>query len=269
VGSYSSIYEFALVPPDAVELDADVAQVAALVRYGIGARTDVELELGVAFASSGFLDSIVDGYHDLFGFPDGDRGSRESDQYALRLGSGGTTAWEMEEDELLPLDLPIRFTHILQRPDGGALGVALRFGVELPTGDAAAGAGSDGRDYDFGVLLERSAGRWTWTGGIDHVAIDTPGSYRAAGITPSDLLLGTVGAEYRWDDHSSLLAGLRYRSPFSDDFSIKEADRPIVDLSFGVARDVGRGRWFAAFHEDVLADSGPDVVLTFGFAIGM
>ncbi|MEZ6015744.1 MAG: DUF3187 family protein [Planctomycetota bacterium] len=262
--SYASIYEFARVPPDVVELDAEVLHLGLFARYGLTADTDIELELPVSFASSGFLDAFVDEFHALFGFPDGDRGARARDEYALTLAYDGEVVWERREDTLELMDIPVRITHVLQRPDAGALGVAVRAGVELPTGDVDRGTGSDGVDYDLGVLLERSRDRWTWTGGIDYVQIDAPEAYRAARALPEDIWLGTIGLEYRWDDASSLLAGLRYRSPFTDTFRIKEVDRPILDLSFGFARDVGRGRWFAAFHEDVLADSGPDVGISLG-----
>lgn len=267
--SYTSIYEYARVGPDAVELDAEVAHLGLLARYGVTGETDVEVEVATSFATSGFLDSIVDEYHALFGFPDGDRDRRPRDEYALRLGLDGVTAWEREEDELELMDVPIHVTHTLRRPVGGQVGVALRAGLELPTGDEDVGTGSGGVDCDLGVLLEQERGRWVLSGGADLVLVDTPESYRAAGVDVEDLWLLTCGAEYRWNDRTSVVSGLRYRSLFTDDFTIKEADKPILDLALGVVRDAGPGRWFAAFHEDLFADSGPDIVLTFGYAAGL
>lgn len=267
--SYASIYEYARVPPDVVELDADLAHVGLSARYGLDAATDIEVELASSFASSGFLDGFVDEFHALFGFPDGDRPARPNDEYALHLAHGGTTVWQRPEDEVEVMDLPVRITHMLRAPEGGLVGVALRAGVELPTGSAARGTGSDGLDYDLGVLFERTRGRWTLTGGVDLVFIDVPDTYRAAGVAPDDLCVGTFGAEYCWDDSTSLLGGLRYRTPFTNDFEIKEIDRPVLDLAFGLARDAGAGRWFAAFHEDVFADSGPDLAVSIGYTLGL
>jgi hypothetical protein len=267
--SYGSIYEFAAVPPDEVYLDAEVAHAALLLRHGLDQDTDVEVELGTSFASSGFLDSLIDEYHALFGFPGGDRASRDRDQYALELAYGGQTVYSRAEDELLLMDLPVHVTRVLRRPDGGELGVALRFGIELPTGDEHRGTGSGGLDFDLGVLFERTSGRVTWTGGIDYVWLDAPDAYGDAGVEPNDLWLASLGFEFRWDHHTSLLASARYRSPFVGEFEIKEVDRPIVDLAVGVARDVGGGRWFVALHEDVQADSGPDVVVSVGYLVGL
>ena len=268
VASYASIYEFAEVPPDAVQLDAEVFHTALLTRYGIDGNTELEVELAASFASSGFMDATVEGFHDLLGMPNGGREDRDRDQYALRLGYDGVTAWEREEDEVALMDMPIHVTHVLRPPAGGLLGLALRAGVELPFGDEDNGTGSGGVDYDLGVLLERTRGRWTLTGGLDLVFIETPSSYTAAGVRPDDLCIGTFGAEYRWNDTTSLLGGLRYRTPFTDDLSIDEVDRPVLDLALGMARDAGAGRWFAAIHEDVMADSGPDFTMSFGYTLG-
>lgn len=267
--SYASIYEFARVPPDTVHLDAEVAHLGLIARYGLTSRTDIEVELPVSFATSGFLDSLVDTFHDLFQLPGGDRGSRGRDLYELSIAYDDQVVWERQEDELELMDVPIHLTRVLRRPAGGLTGVALRFGVELPTGDEARGTGSGGTDWDVGVLLERTSGRWTWTGGVDYVGIDVPSAYRAAGVAPNDLWLATLGLEYRLSDRSSCVAGLRYRSPFTDDFDIKEIDLAVLDVSFGYVRDIGaRGNWFAALHEDAIAESGPDVTLSLGYQFG-
>ncbi len=267
VASYVSIFESARVAPDEVDLDAEVLHTAVTGRFGLETETDVEVELAASFASSGFMDAFVDTFHELLGLPDGARDEVPRDQYALRLGRSGVTAWERSEDEVEFMDLPVRITRVLRRPEGGLVGLALRAGVELPTGDEAAGTGSGGVDWDLGLILERSRGRWTLSGGIDLVLVDPGQSFRAAGIIPDDIWIGTFGAEYRWNDRMSCLLGLRARTPFTDDIEIKEADRPILDLALGVAGDAGSGRWFWALHEDLIADSGPDVAFSVGYQL--
>lgn len=268
VASYASIYESAEVGPESVELDAEVLHTALMTRYGLDGNTEIEVEFAASFASSGFMDAAVEAYNELFGFPGGGREGAERDQYALRLEHDGVTAWEREEDEVALMDVPVHVTHVLRPPAGGLVGMAVRAGVELPFGDEDLGTGSGGYDYDIGVLFERSRGRWTLTGGLDLVFIDTPDSYGAAGVSPDDLCVGSVGTEYRWNDTTSLLGGLRYRTPFTDDFSVEEVDQPVLDLALGVARDAGGGRWFVALHDDVLADAGPDVTVSFGYLLG-
>jgi len=266
--SYASIDQSAQVGPEAVELDAEVLHTALVTRYGLDGNTEIEVEFAASFASSDAKLAAIEAYNELLGFPDGGRESGERDQYALRLGYDGATAWEREEDELLLMDVPVHVTHILRSPAGGLLGMALRAGVELPFGDEEKGTGSGGVDCDLGVLFERSRGRWTLTGGLDLVFIEAPDSYLAAGVRPEDLCVGTFGTEYRWNDTTSLLGGLRYRTPFTDDYSLEEVDGPVLDLALGLARDAGAGRWFAALHEDVLADSGPDFTVSFGYTVG-
>jgi hypothetical protein len=240
VNSYASLDQTAQSGSEAVELDGDVLHTGLITRYGFSGNTELEVEFAASVAANG----------------------------ALRLGYDGATVWAREEDELALMDVPVHVTHIVRHPAGGLLGMALRAGVELPVGDEDQGTGSGGVDYDLGVLFERSRGRWTLTGGVDLVFIETPDGYSAAGVRPEDLCVGSFGAEYRWNDTTSLLGGLRYRTPFTDDFSLDEVDRPVLDVALGLARDAGAGRWFAALHEDVLEDSGPDFAVSFGYVLG-
>jgi hypothetical protein len=178
------------------------------------------------------------------------------------------TVWAREDDDLGLMDVPVHVTKILRHPAGGLLGMALRAGVELPLGDEDDGTGSGDFDWDLGVLFERSRGRWTLTGGVDLVFVQTPDGYAAAGIAPDDVCIGTFGAEFRWNDHMSLLGGLRYRTELSDDVAAGELGDDVLDVSLGVARDAGDGRWFAAVHTDALGDSGPDVGASLGYTFG-
>ena len=109
------------------------------------------------FASSGFLDAAVDAFHALTGLPGGGRESAPRDQYAMSLERGGSTAWSLEEDELLLGDLPL--TAMMTVLDEGAdqPGIAARFTLELPTGSESRGSGSGGWDTAAGVVLEAAA----------------------------------------------------------------------------------------------------------------
>lgn len=268
-GAYTSIFEEEQAPGQRVAFDGEVARASLRVRRGLGSRTDVEVELPALFASSGFLDRIVNEFHDLFGFPDQGREDAEDDQYRMRLRRGGDVIYDLEEDRLGLGDVPVALTHRVRVEDEDGPGVAVRLGVELPTGSEDRGFGNGGVDWGAGVLAERSAGRWTFTGALDWTTNAQPDAWRDADVAAKDLGHAQVGVEYRWSDRLSLLGQLYWTSPMTRDFDVEEFNREILDLALGCAWGGGEGpTWFAAFQEDVIAATGPDFGVVFGVGWG-
>src|SRR5688572_33485146 len=71
--SYSSIFENGDVGDEKAVLDGEIWRTAFGVTWALGSRTDVELELSVVYATSGFLDAFVEDLHDFLGLPGGGR----------------------------------------------------------------------------------------------------------------------------------------------------------------------------------------------------
>jgi hypothetical protein len=266
---YSSIFEQNATLEGAARFDGEVGRLAANLLLGLGEGAALALEPSLIFASSGFLDAAVDAFHALTGLPGGGRESAPRDQYAMSLERGGSTAWSLEEDELLLGDLPL--TAMMTVLDEGAdqPGIAARFTLELPTGSESRGSGSGGWDTAAGVVLEKSSGRWTFTGHLDGVQVDTPRGFLDARLEVDFLLFAGTGVEYRWSDETSLLLQLQYRSPLTDDLPLEEVDGEILDVGVGVAHDLTRESALTiSFHEDAVAASGPDFTLYFGLTFG-
>ena len=115
------------------------------------------------------------------------------------------------------------------------------------------------------MILERSLGRWTFTGGVDGVKVSQPTGFRQAGIEVRTLLLVNGGVEYRWSRKTSLLLTAVLQTPLTRDLPFEEIDREILDLGFGLSRDLtDAARLTLAFHEDAVAASGPDLSLFAG-----
>lgn len=264
-GGYTSIFEVESAPGERVNFDGEVARASMRFRRGLSDRTDVEFELAAVFASSGFLDQIIDSFHDLFGLPDQGRSSAEQDQYSMRMRRGGQRLYRLDEDELGLGDLPVILTHRVRDEGDGGPAVAVRMGVELPTGSQKMGYGNGGLDYGVGAILERSLGRWTFTGGIDWTQNAQPRSWERADVAAKDMAHVQSGVEYRWNDRVSLVGQLYWTSPMTRDFEVEEFSREILDLSLGLAWGSADGpRWFAAFQEDLVAATGPDFGLLGG-----
>lgn len=264
-GTYTAIYEADSRPGQVVRFDGETAHAGVRLRRGMGEGVDLEVGLAATHASSGFLDSFVDAFHDFFNLPDQGREKVEDDQFAMFLRQDGNVLYELEEDRVGIADVPVVLTKSLREEDADGPAVAARFGIELPAGSESNGFGNGELDYGAGVLVERSFGRWTWTGALDVVVPGQPRRWEDADVDARELVSLQAGTEYRWTNDLSVLAQLFLTTPMTRDFTTEEFNREIADFAVGVAYGGGDGpRWFAAFQEDIVAATGPDFGVTLG-----
>lgn len=263
--AYSSIYEENTDGRDEVVFDGEYLHTSLSARLGIGERTDLELTLGGLYGTSGFLDAFVDSFHGSLGLPDGGRDQAPRDEYLMRIRDEGETLYELEEDTVGLLDVPIWIVHALVLEAEGRPGVAVRAGVELPAGDQERGFGNGALDWGAGVLLEKTTGRFTWTGGVDVILTGDPDAFERTGTELEEIVQVALGGEARLTARTSLLVQLLWYSPLVTDIALEEIDREIFDLGIGFASDLTRDlRFFASFHEDVVAAAGSDFTLLMG-----
>jgi hypothetical protein len=267
--AYSSIFEIQGEPGELVYMDGETARGAARVRRGLDARTDLEFEVAATYASSGFLDAIIEDFHDLTGLPNQGREDFENDQFGMRLRRNGSLLFEVEEDRLQLADLAVTLTRSLRDEDQSGPAVAMRGAIELPTGSVEHGSSNGGVDLALGSVAERSLGRWTLFGSLDLLLPDDPETFDEAGVELRDMLSAQFGVEYRWSDCMSLLGQLVWTSPMTRDFTFEEFDREILDVAIGLAWDGPLGaRYYAALEEDAISATGPDFGLLMGMSWG-
>ena len=259
VSAYSSIYEEDQEAGEKAVFDGEFLQSSLTLRYGLGERTDLELEVGGTYATSGFLDPFINDFHSFFGFPDGGRDKAPTNDYLMRIQRDGDVLYDLEADQAGLLDIPLWITHAVQLEDEGQPGILLRAGVELPVGSESRGRGNGELDYGVGVLFEKSLERFTFTGGLDFIWTGQPTAFEQADVELDDVFQLSAGTEYRLDRSSSLLVQLLWYSPMLSDFGLEEINREIFDLGLGYARDLGDSlRLQLAFHEDLVAATGND-----------
>ncbi|MBI5362882.1 MAG: DUF3187 family protein [Planctomycetes bacterium] len=269
-GEYSSMFENGDVGDERVVLDGEIARLAVAARFAVASRTDLEVELPVVYASSGFLDRFVEAWHALLGFPGGGRDERERFTYAMEIEKDGREIYDLEGNELGFGDVPVVLTHQLVEESPSSPAVSVRAGIDLPLGSDSRGFGNGAFDWGGGVLAEKSWGRWTTTGALDWVDAKRPSSFVGSGVEVEDDLSLQWGLEYRWNDAVSLLGGVIANGPVTRDFRIKELNREMVSVDVGLAFDVGeRSTLVVGFEDDVVAESGPDFTVFASYSLGL
>jgi len=265
--AYSSIHE---VPqgPESVHFDGETARSSVRLRRGIGNGWDVESEASVLFGTSGFLDAFIEGFHEFFGFPDAGRPLLERNQYRMHLRYQGQHVFNLVEDEPGFGDIPIIFTKQVRAESDQGPGVALRFGLEFPTGSVERGFGNGEFDFGLGTLFESSAGRWTVTGALDFMAPGRPVAFEHAGLSLDSVYSVQAGLEFRWSDRLSLLTQLAYTSPYTQDYPMEEFSSEMIDFALGCAWQRNSTLLHFALLEELEAAQGPDFGVQMGASWG-
>ncbi len=262
--AYASIFRYDDTDHSAVTIDGELWHTAFGVRFGIAPGADLEIEVPVLYASSGFLDGFVDGWHDFFALPYGRRDLRPADEFEMTIESDGREIWKLESDGPMLGDVPVTWTQEVFATPTRAL--AVRAMLELPTGSENRGASNGEFDWGVGIVAEQHAERWSFFGHADHLHAGEPSSFEGSGVHLRDRFELAFGGEYRWSDRVSLLSTLEWTAPFTRDLDLRVINREILDLGVGAAWDVGESSRLAlSFHEDLVSNTGADFAVLVGF----
>lgn len=180
----------------AVFFDGTTTVTTVSLRRGWGQRFEWGLDVPHVHHGGGFTDSFIDGFHDLFGFPDGGRDAVPSDRmdYRIDLADGPVAAIDGATSHVGDVRGWLGW-RVHQSP--GRAGV-LRAQLKVPTGSVATLSGSEGVDAALWLewhdarLLEMLSVTVTLNGGLTF-----PGRGELAGAQPQDAVLsGHVGLHY-------------------------------------------------------------------------
>ena len=107
-------------------------------------RFEVGLEIPYIHHTGGHLDGFIDGFHDLFGFPDSGRSAVARGLLNYQVRVDGVTYADIQEGQGHVADLRAWLGYQAYRDQDTAL--ALRGMIKLPTGSVASLSGSGGTD---------------------------------------------------------------------------------------------------------------------------
>lgn len=243
--------------PEAVNLDGEVLRFALELRYGLGDDWDIQLELPWLQHSGGQLDSLIDGWHDIFGMSDGGRDLVPRDLLDYRY-LGPKTGFLLEDETSGIGDITLALSHVFYRRRETA--VALALGYKFGSGEEDDLLGSGAHD---GFLALRFTGAHgselplTWHGQLGYLRAGQSDLLR--GIQSRDLWFAGLALDWALWDRVSLLAQLDgHAGPTHSDLTGLGADAWMGSL--GLRWRMG-GRWNLDlnFVEDLQVETAPDI----------
>lgn len=244
---------------EVLRLDGETTRLAFTYRYGLSDSFELGIAVPYLWHESGGLDSIIDGWHDFFGLPDGPRSGREQDQLEFFYADSRATLINMTNNMHGIGD--IRLLAGWQLSKTVSHSTALQFSIKLPTGESKELLGSGGTDLSLGIASDIT-GLWD--------SAKLSGFYRAnvTYLGEPDLLadryndfVGQLSFGLGYQVHRSVKLGLqsRLRSAIYDS-DIENLGATSVSLTFGAIFQVAdRYRLVLSVGEDIRPDSAPDI----------
>jgi hypothetical protein len=250
---------------NAFTMDGELLRAGFGLRAGVADGLEAGCELPVYYTTGGFLDSFLIEYHDWLGLPDQNRDLVPKNQFQVAATYQGQQVFGMQEDELGLGDVPVSLTWSIQPPAHEQLGIALRAGIELPTGDLALGFGNGELDYAGGLLLELPLTIGSFYGHAQHTFAGSPDAARAAGFEFDDVTSFGLGFEGPLSAAVNALVQVEFETSTLRGLDFDRVSREQILLWIGARWHLGEGSYFeAALGEDLRSFVSPDVTFWLG-----
>lgn len=255
--SIASHYVLDLTDDEGLLQDGETLRFALDARFALSDRWEVALEVPWLQQSGGNLDSLINGWHDLWGMSDGGRSEAEDDVLDYRYQSAGTS-FSLQDDSSGVGDVTASVTYAFFRDESSAASIAL--GYKFGTGEEDEFLGSGGDDAWVAVRFSGdhlSDLPLSWHGQLGYLYaddVDLLGPEQNNNLWFAGLALDWKIAE-RW----SLLAQLDANAaPLDSD--IDALGTEAIMVSFG-ARWRFAPEWALdlSFIEDAQVETAPDV----------
>lgn len=163
-------------------LDYETIAVELPISYGLTDGVSLEVDIQVQYLWGGFLDGVIEGYHDLFGFPNAGREHIERGQVTVDVNTENGYLLRLSEAALLVSDPVLGAAFALAR--GPKLDLTARAMAALPLGLGRGLSGADMPQLGAGLYADWRAARRVSA----HLA--------AGGVLPLESLDGTGPQPY-------------------------------------------------------------------------
>lgn len=249
---------------EVVAIDGETHRLSLDLHWGIGERWELALGLPWISHQGGGLDSLIEDWHDTFGFPDGGRPGAPQDRIDIRYSRNG--------ESLVALDRSVEGVGDASLSTAYQWSVqplrqwSIRSQLKLPTGDADDLTGSESTDLSVAVHISdqhwQQAAGLVWHANMGLLWMD--GGEVLDAVREDWVLFGSATLAWMVTDSAALKLQLDAHSAFYDSV-LTELGSDSAQLSLGAAFSLGK-TWTIdmAIVEDVAVDTAPDAVFYLG-----
>jgi hypothetical protein len=242
--------------------DGELHRASLSVRYGLGRGLHLSVTVPVLSFRGGIGDSVVEEFHDAFGFGQSGRKGVPKGAFTTYLRDReGREVFRQREPSTGIGDLSLGLKARL--PASEAWDLAVEGQIKLPTGDADDLYGSGSIDVGAQLLATRYFARSCIHAGLSVIYL---GEAAVLGTGEQTVAAVMIGYEHGWGRNASvILQATASQSPFRQ-LGIQKLDDIAYLVDLGVKKGIGE-RWvaFVALSENLLTfGSTADVGLHWG-----
>lgn len=237
-----------------VGLDMEVTELDLRFKKVIADLFELGADIPLLSFSSGFMDDILESYHNAFGFADYGRGSRPENKFLYEVRKNGKLLLGGSGGRIGLGDIRLSVKRQILSDDPS---VSLMANVELPTGDAGKGFGNGSFDGGVAVLIDKNLGEKVKA--YFNLGAGFPGDLKGHDtVKLRNFLYGGACVEAGIWRHISILGQVIVQnSPFPKT-GVSTVDRVSVLLSLGARYISGKNSFEFSFTEDPNTAGAPD-----------
>jgi hypothetical protein len=227
-------------------------------RYQLGLRFRKDnwlAQVDVPFIanSGGQLDGTIEGWHDLFGLPNGDRDDLPSNQIDVGYVRDGVVEYSQDKSSKGLADISLALGYQLSTE------TRLFIGIELPTGSESDYSGNETVDYATWVSYENLIDAELTLYGL--LGVSFPGDDgNLQGLLVDEIWVAQLGTQYFFNDGIAGTVQLDWHSRIIDDSDLTAfGDSLQIQLGLGFLKLIDKHRLDLFFSEDIKVESAPDI----------
>lgn len=247
---------------DSLIIDGETAVLDVVFSRSINNKLSIGAHIPFISHSGGSLDSFIKGYHDLLGFPQGERDEFKNNQLHYQYIRDGKVLLNQTGSSSGLGDIRALIDYQLSQTDSSA--TALHASLKLPTGDSARLTGSEAVDFSAWLSGEYAFNPdWNIIG---HAGFLGLGSGEILPAQQRDAVFFTGGA-LAWQFTPAITLQLQadWHSAFFDGSDLKLLGPALTLSTGGFIRISNNSEIAIAVVEDIDVDSAPDVQFHVGW----
>lgn len=227
--------------------------------FGLSYRKDKWItQVNIPFMANngGELDGLIDGWHDFFGLPDGNRNKFPKDDINIEYVRDGIVEYSQGESSSGLGDLSVALGHQLDD------GPAYYLGIELPTGSESDYSGNEAIDLAIWVTHEKQVDTEMTVYGLIGLSFPADDG-NLEGLIVDRIWVAQLGLDYRFNDNLIGTVQFDFHSETIEDSDLKAFGNSLqIQLGLGFLQLFENRRLDLFFSEDILVGTAPDI--TFG-----